>query len=222
VIAFDRPAFGLTERPMRETWGDAEDWRTLNPYSNRAQVDLTITLLDQQGVDRAVLVGNSAGGMIAMLTALAHPERVAGLILLDPAVYVSGGTPSWLRPVFNTPQMRHLGPLLARRIRDWGIDFGRSAWHEPSKANAAVWEGYLKPLRVQNWDRALWELTAASRPSGLSERLAEFTMTASCQLSKASAWRRSCLTPSLWSSPTAAIFRTRNAQRRHWRRWKRG
>ena len=176
VVAFDRPAFGLTERPMRETWGDAEDWRTLNPYSAQAQVELTIRMLDQQGIDKAVLVGNSAGGTVAMLTALAHPERVAGLILLDPAVYTGGGTPAWLRPIFNTPQMRHLGPLMTRRIRDWGIEFGKSAWHDPNKATTEVWEGYLKPLSARNWDRALWELTSNSRPSGLSERLAEFTL----------------------------------------------
>ena len=41
VIAFDRPAFGLTERPLRETWGTVSDWAAGIPYSAEAQADLT-------------------------------------------------------------------------------------------------------------------------------------------------------------------------------------
>jgi pimeloyl-ACP methyl ester carboxylesterase len=176
VVAFDRPAFGLTERPMREDWGSASDWATRNPYSPQAQVELTVNLLDELGIEQAVLVGHSAGGSIAMLTALEYPERVAGLILLDPAVYTGSGGPSWLRPLLATPQLQRIGPLIARRIRDWGVDFGRAAWHDPEKIDEEAWAGYLKPLGVENWDRALWEFTAASGATGLTDRLGELTM----------------------------------------------
>ena len=124
VVAFDRPAFGLTERPM------PGEWEGPNPYTPEAQADLTVGLMDALGVEQAVLVGNSAGGTVALLTALTYPERVEGLVLVDAAVYIGGGTPGFLRPFLNTPQMRHLGPLLVRRIEDWGMDFARSAWHE--------------------------------------------------------------------------------------------
>ena len=167
VIAFDRPAFGLTERPMPGEWGDQ------NPYTSEAQVELTVGLLDALGVERAILVGNSAGGTVAMLTALAHPEQVQGLVLVDAAIYVSASTPGVLRPLLNTPQMEHVGPLLVRRIRTWGEDFARMAWHDPSNITPEIWEGYLKPLQAQNWDRALWELTRASRAPHLAARLPE-------------------------------------------------
>jgi pimeloyl-ACP methyl ester carboxylesterase len=171
VVAFDRPAYGLTERPL------PGEWEGQNPYSADAQVALTVGLMDALVIERAVLVGNSAGGTVAMRTALAHPERVTALVLVDPAVYGGGGmVPSWLRPLLNTPQMRRLGPLIARRIRSWGLDFARSAWHDPALITDEVWEGYLKPLRTQNWDRALWESTRAARPSDLPERLGELTM----------------------------------------------
>lgn len=172
VIAFDRPAFGLTERPMRNT----DAWPGYNPYSYEAQPRLTVGLMDALGVDAAVLVGNSAGGTVSMLTTLAYPDRVEGLILVDAAVYVGGGTPSFLRPLFNTPQLRHLGPLVARRIQDWGVEFGRSAWSDPDKIPPEFWEGYTRPLRAENWDRALWELTASSRRPDLPERLDELTL----------------------------------------------
>jgi pimeloyl-ACP methyl ester carboxylesterase len=165
VVAFDRPGFGLTERPLQ--------WTGRSPYSPEAQPDLTVGLMDALGIERAVLVGNSAGGTVALLTALTYPERVEALVLVDPAIYVRGMTPAWLRPFLNTPQMRHLGPLLARQIQDWGVDFARSAWHNPEKLTPEIWEGYARPLRAENWDRALWEVTRASRPLGLEKRLGE-------------------------------------------------
>ena len=165
VIAFDRPAFGLTERPL------PGEWVGESPYGAEAQVELTVGLLDELGVERAILVGNSAGGAIAMLTALTYPQRVQALVLVDPAVYAHGSSLGLIRFVANTPQMQRIGPLVARRIRGWGIDFARSAWHDPSKITADIWEGYLKPLQAENWDRGLWEMVRASQSHDLAERL---------------------------------------------------
>ena len=47
------------------------------------------------------------------------------------------------------------------------------AWHDPSKITDAVRTGYRLPLRAENWDRGLWELTAAGRDLKLAEQLAE-------------------------------------------------
>jgi pimeloyl-ACP methyl ester carboxylesterase len=168
VVAFDRPAFGLTERPMP---GDFPDG--VNPYSADAQTDLTVGLMDALGIERAVLVGNSAGGTIAAYTALRYPERVKGLVLVDAAIYSGGGSPGWARPLLTTPQARRIGPLFVRNIRDWGYQFGQSAWHDPSRFTEEIWANYSKPLQTENWDRALWELTQASRPLGLDQRLEE-------------------------------------------------
>ena len=168
VIAYDRPAFGLTERPL--------EWEGENPYSQDAQVELVIGLMDALGVEKATLVGNSAGGTVSMLTALKYPERIESLILVDPAVYAGGGAPAWIRPVLGTPQMRHVGPLFARQIQAQGVEFIKTAWHDPRKISQATFDGYQKPLKVENWDKALWELTLSSRESGLAERVKEFAL----------------------------------------------
>jgi pimeloyl-ACP methyl ester carboxylesterase len=168
VIAYDRPAFGLTERPL--------SWEGQNPYGPEAQVALVIGLLDHFGIQQAILVGNSAGGTVAMQTALAHPERVSALILVDPAVYNGGGAPSWTRLLFSTPQMRHLGPLVARQILTRGPELIETAWHDPSQIPPETIVLYRKPLQAENWDKALWELTLASHASGLAERLKEFSL----------------------------------------------
>ncbi len=170
VIAFDRPAFGLTSRPMPGSWvGDS-------PYSPESQVSLLIGMMDALGVQKAILVGNSAGGTIALEAALDHPERVTSLILVDAAVYSGGGSPAWIRPFFNTPQFNHLGPLLARQLQARGDDFVRTAWHDPSWVSAEILAGYRKPLQANGWDVALWELTKASHPLGQVERLHELSL----------------------------------------------
>lgn len=168
VIAYDRPAFGLTERPM--------EWEGANPYSQEAQIELLIDLMNTLRIEKAILVGNSAGGTIAMLAALQHPERVESLILVDPAVYAGGGAPAWMRLLLNTPQMNHLGPLFARQIQTRGPEIIQMAWHDPSKITDEIMEGYAKPLQAENWDKALWYLTVSSRESNLQNQLQNFNM----------------------------------------------
>lgn len=175
TVAFDRPAFGLTERPLPATWQG--DWTTQNPYAPGTQVELTTGVMDRLGIDEAVLVGNSAGGAVAMLTALAHPERVKALVLIDPSVYGGGpGQAPIVRWLLNTPQLRRLGPLLARQIQGRGLNFARSAWHDPAGITDEIWAGYQKPLQAADWDRALWEMTAAAAPSGLPDRLDQLAL----------------------------------------------
>lgn len=169
VIAFDRPAFGLTERPLREEWTHG------NPYTTDAQVRLTLRLMDRLGIDRAVLVGNSAGGTIAVMTALAAPDRVASLILVSPAIYETGG-PSWITAVAAWPQARRIGPLLVRLVAKQLERALPSAWHDPSKITPEVMDGYEKPFLADNWDRAFWEFAVAGRRSGLDKQIGSLTV----------------------------------------------
>ncbi len=165
VIAFDRPGFGLSERPAVT--------EAQNPYTPEAQVALSLGLLDTLGIDKAVLVGNSAGGAVAVNFALAHPKRVAGLVLVDAALR-SGGPSGLVRALFNTPQATRLGPYLLRPFGDEaGLELLRRAYADPSRLTDADIAGYRRPLQADNWDKALWEVTKANRSYDLLPRLAE-------------------------------------------------
>lgn len=168
VIVYDRIGFGLSARPL--TWeGD-------NPYTQEAQVAQTIGLLDALGVGQVIMMGNSAGGTVAAAITLAHPERVQALVLVDAAIYTGGGAPPFIKPLLRTPQMRHLGPLVSRIFLAEGGSLLDLAWHDPSLVTAEDVAAYEKPLRVENWDKSLWEFTLASAASNLPERLPELTL----------------------------------------------
>ena len=70
-LAFDARGFGLSTCRKPFTYWDA--------------ADDAVGVLDQAGVDRAVFVGMSQGGFLGLRAALAHPDRVAGLVLIDTA-----------------------------------------------------------------------------------------------------------------------------------------
>jgi pimeloyl-ACP methyl ester carboxylesterase len=75
TVAYDRRGFGRTVT-ADEPFTKAGDLRAV---------------LDALGSETAVLVGCSQGGLVALTFALAHPERVSGLVLIAPAV--SGAPP---------------------------------------------------------------------------------------------------------------------------------
>lgn len=166
VIAYDRPGFGLTQRPL--------SWQGTNPYSMKGQVELLSSLLEQLGVEQAVLIGHSEGAAVALQFALEHPGRVEGLILAAPAL--SGGISRWRKFFSNLPQVRHLGPLLVRRIADRGREQVREAWYNHSTLTEQVMEGYTLPLQAEDWDRGLWEYFRASSQFSLEDDLAKLEL----------------------------------------------
>lgn len=158
VIAFDRPAFGLTSRPMPDEWSGG------NPYTYNAQVNLIIELMNKFNIKQAIVIGNSMGGGIAALTAQYYPERVKALILAAPA-HDRHGVPGWLSILASIPQMRRLGPLFLRyKVREFSMNVYNRSWHDPSNISKEDIDEYSKIFQMKDWDRSLWEFIIAARP----------------------------------------------------------
>lgn len=171
AVAVDRVAFGLSEHP------EPGSWRGTNPYSLAGEVEGTVALMDALDIERAVLIGSSSGGALAAQLALDHPERVAGLVLVGAAVLQAGGPPVWSRPLLFTPQLQRLGPLFMRQFGgSSGEDLYRAAWSDPDRIEAADLAAYRRPLQAEGWDRALWELTKASRRPPVADHLGDITV----------------------------------------------
>jgi lipase len=63
--------------------GRARSLALPGPYGLDAHVADLLAVLDHAGVETALLVGHSMGAYVAAAIAAAHPERVAGVVLLD-------------------------------------------------------------------------------------------------------------------------------------------
>jgi pimeloyl-ACP methyl ester carboxylesterase len=85
VLALDLVGHGLT--PAGQRVPDIEGHR-----------QLLSEFLRSMGGTPAILVGNSMGGLVAALQAVAEPDSVAGLILIDPALPTA-------RPAFVHPRV---------------------------------------------------------------------------------------------------------------------
>jgi len=71
VVAYDARGYGETEYEPEDGWSAVAD---------------AVAVLDATGMDRAIVVASSMGGSTAIDLALQHPERVAALLLIGPAV----------------------------------------------------------------------------------------------------------------------------------------
>lgn len=73
-------------------------------------------IMDKVALDRPILAGWSLGADLAVWYAASHPEKVAGLFLIDGAVPVNlVSDPEDLRRRLNTPAM-YIGPLLLHLV----------------------------------------------------------------------------------------------------------
>jgi pimeloyl-ACP methyl ester carboxylesterase len=149
VAAVDWPGFGASSQPAPPAFA----------YSALGYADLLGPWLDGLGIARPVLVGNSIGGAAAVLFALAHPERVAGLVLVAPAGFTPPGfqraiacrllgTPWILARAEPTLVSLYLGPANAatRRL----LAARRALRHSPRyaahiAAYAAIWRSFNTP-----------------------------------------------------------------------------
>ena len=90
VLALDLPGYGASGRP------DA-------PYTPPWYADLLSEWMTTLEIDRAIVVGHSMGGQIAMTLALTHPDQIDRLVLAAPAGIetFSRGSADWMRAYWH-------------------------------------------------------------------------------------------------------------------------
>jgi pimeloyl-ACP methyl ester carboxylesterase len=64
---------------------------TSGPFAIGQHVADAIAVLDAAGADRAYVIGHSWGGHLAMHLAVSHPDRMLGLVIVDPLGAVPDG-----------------------------------------------------------------------------------------------------------------------------------
>jgi len=138
VVAFDNRGFGFSDKPA-------------HGYHNADYVRLVTSLLDSLGISSAVLVGHSMGGAIAVEFALAHPDRVRGLVLIDAA----GFGVSW-PGVLKIVRWPFVGAIATSFRARWITGrILRSSFADPHKVTEADVDQYYAPVPDPDFGRAL-------------------------------------------------------------------
>jgi pimeloyl-ACP methyl ester carboxylesterase len=161
VIRLDMPGYGLT--------GAAPD----HDYSVAREVRVASALLDQLGVARVDIAGNSFGGRVATTFALEHPDRVNKLVLVDAA-----GLAGQRRPAtFRFAQIPILGRLLKVATPRWLIRKNLlEVYGDPSHVDEALVDRYDRLTRAEGNRSALFDRLNGPPDPDLDGRLAELKL----------------------------------------------
>jgi pimeloyl-ACP methyl ester carboxylesterase len=104
-LAHQLPAFAARYRvltPERRAHGHTHD--VAGPLTFDAMMEDTVAFMDALGIERAHMVGHSDGGILAMLLASEHPDRVGAIVPIGGSAHPDGLEPELLR------QLRTMDP----------------------------------------------------------------------------------------------------------------
>ena len=167
ILTLDLPGAGLSDKPEID-------------YRPDQMLDFFVGFMDAVKIQQATLVGNSMGAGLAIGMALAHPTRVAKLVLID-------GLPQHVMEKLTSPSIRR---ALETTAPSWLVSFGNMLFgglmiesvlkeivHDPALLTPAVIErsnrnrqrpGLIKPIMTVRENLPLWE-------SGFATRFGEIT-----------------------------------------------
>ncbi|MEW6733317.1 MAG: alpha/beta hydrolase, partial [Acidobacteriota bacterium] len=123
-------------------------------YTVANYVRFVSAMLDKLGVDHCILVGNSFGGLVSWATALALPERIEKLILVDSAGYAQRSTSV---PIgFRIAQMPVLNRLMEVTLpRSFVESSVRNVYGDSSKVTSELVDRYFELTLREGNRRAL-------------------------------------------------------------------
>jgi pimeloyl-ACP methyl ester carboxylesterase len=160
AVAFDLPDFGETIAP------DGFE------HSPLGYAEFFAEALEELGIERVRLVLHDFGGPIGLVWAMAHPDALAGIVLIDTGV-LPGYTWHTLARVWRTPVLGEIFQAITNR-RGYRFALNRNEPRGlPREFVEAMYDNYDRRTR-----RAVLKLYRATPdPGGMSENLIEILPT---------------------------------------------
>lgn len=118
VIVPDQIGYGKSSKPIA-------------PYNFNSQARNTFLILQHEGIERAMVVGHSMGGMLAARLATQYPKAVERLVLYNPIGLTDGRFDRPMTPIDEAYQR-----TLRTTYQDVRASLGRYVAHDPSAWNA--------------------------------------------------------------------------------------
>lgn len=164
LVSLDLPGHGLTRAPS-DYVANIEVYR-----------DVVAAFVDAQKLNRFIIAGSSMGGNVAWEYALAHPEHVDGLILVDSSGWEDTRSEAREEPaIFQLLRNPTLGPLMRDLDNSSLIRQGlEAAFYDPALVNDAMVERYIEMSRAPGHRAILLQMTLGFRERNFAtpERLA--------------------------------------------------
>jgi pimeloyl-ACP methyl ester carboxylesterase len=171
AIALDLPPFGLSDKSA-----DID-------YSRSALSDLVAGVMDELGIENAVIVGHSMGGGVTASLGVRHSDRVRGLVFVAGGVFEAmpvsdtsddgerGGGLSDLSGFMDTLDPE--SPFAAALVRTFltperFTDLLESAYVRKEVITSEVIAGYQRPLLIEDWPQGLLAFSAAEETSPIT------------------------------------------------------
>lgn len=139
VLMFDKRGIGSSDRFERA------------PTLDERIRDIS-AVMDTEGVESAILLGLSEGGVMAQLFAARHPERVEKLVLINTGAGGGGVAllQDYARPGDPPIDLAYFLGQFRRLVETWGTDPGFMAdWMMPSQRDNASFVHWLGKLQRQ-------------------------------------------------------------------------
>jgi len=172
AFAFLTPHFALTVVDPLGCGLSDRPWEA--DYAHPAQARRLFGLMDTLHIERAYVIGHSWGANIAVHMALAHPERVRGLVLLTPGFFRPTSFPI-AKILLRVPPVRraarvgiHLTTDMERRIATNYVD--------ASRAPSDLAERWRPAMETPRWADAYLLPLRDSGPNNVRQRLKELKM----------------------------------------------
>jgi pimeloyl-ACP methyl ester carboxylesterase len=164
VFAYDRPGFGFTPVVARSKHED--------PYSLAGQVELLASIIETKSKGRPVIVvGHSAGALVATEFVLRNPSVVSALVLESPAVWRKPPVPGWLGKTLRTPRLEKRGEKLLEGFATSGMRILTTSFYDTEKLTDEVVAGYTAPMQNNSWKASLWRFMTASQRNQVRDNL---------------------------------------------------
>ncbi len=119
-----------------------------------------VAILDDAGIDRAVLVGNSIGGMTALQMSLDAPDRVIGNLILSSGTNIGADTPPEVQEAMQKDWRAVFSGLLdaavspkSKKDKPEILAFMEGCFRtETNFTEGVFWSSAADPMGVFNWN----------------------------------------------------------------------
>lgn len=146
VVLVDLPGHGDSPMP--------------DPFSLQAVADALDGVLAKQPSDSVILVGHGLGGLVSLLEASAHPERVRGLVVIDAAARAPFDVPDQQKQQLLEAIDEHYDDFVRRLFTSLGRDSaqGVEIHAQAALVAPAVMKAYLRELVYADAEGAVRKL----------------------------------------------------------------